>query len=864
MFKRSIFNFEFKVIALMLVTFFIVIVTGVAAYLRFSNLLENISESVRPDNRLVFFHTLKNDLTELASLAKTHTLTEDDSYRKNYVLFRKDIENKLIELRDLNEKENNEINIGLLDTLIGDRLIVLDGIMYGEDPFRVQAALVKVVVNLKTSETEVSNITSFPEQTKNREDNKDVNTTIKDEIELDLIKESQKQLQGLEKEEGKLLKKIKRAEKKNNTFRVAELDSLLKLRKIEAVDIHKKLTKVEEHARDKAIAIDQIYKGIEDVSTEELLIEKEIKQAQLELISMDNLLSLRISRLFDEFELSENAKIAEATNYAENENKKMNSYVALFSVFVAILMLLMVYIIIQYVKKNNLYKTALKRSNNEAEKLIKTREKLMATISHEIRTPMHAISGFAEQLSKEQLSEKQNEYLSMIRKSSEHLTYLINDVLDFSKLQSGKLKLDKQSFNLRELVNDVISFSMQLVQDGRISVEVKIDPSLSGFYLGDVYRLRQILLNLMGNAVKFTEKGCVSLIVTLEAKNGSEETIKIIVEDTGIGMSDKELEKVFAEFEQFGTDTKSKVSGTGLGLSITKKLVELHKGDIHIKSEKEKGTRVEVVLNLEISASPEPDMTFSPKKLKVSSVLIVDDEEYNRKLLKAMLGAYGIRMSEAENGREAIDILMSDTVELILLDSRMPVMNGWETIQAIKQLDSDTKKHVKIILLTAAGNETDDVLEQVNGYVSKPFSEESLINEINRVFGGESVEKSNDQETVKKLNMDFTNLKSLSGNDKVFYADMLNTFIATTSVSHKNIKVAFSNNDWELIANEAHKIASPCKHIGATVLHGILKEIEQSAREKQKTTQLKNQIKGLDKEVYAVLKVVNEELATIH
>lgn len=864
---RTLFKFEFKIVLLMLVIFVIVVVTGLAAYFRFSDLLENISQSVRTDSRLIVSHSLKNDLTELTNLAKTHSLTEDDSYRNNYSMIRENVPKKLSELKEFNSKNQVEIDLKLLDTLVRDKLIVLDGIMYSEDPFRVQTALGKVVVSLDVPDDEVNSKTlggAHSDERTNIPKDRSLNPSIKEEVELDLIKESKEKLEELNKEEGKILKKIKRAEKRNNADRVAELDSLLSQRKNEAVSIHKKLIKAEEYERDKTLTINQIYKGIENVSTEELLIEKEIKQAQLELISMDNYLSLKIANVFDEFELIENAKIAEATQYAEEENKKTNTYVAMFSVFVAILLCMIAYIIIQYVKKNNLYKLVLKRSSSETERLVRTRERLMATISHEIRTPMHAISGFAEQLSKEDLTEKQREYLSMIRKSSEHLTYLVNDVLDFAKLQNKKLKLEKTIFNLRELVDDVIVFSKQLVHDNRLYINLYVDESFSSeAYYGDAFRLRQILLNLMSNAVKFTDAGNVDLILKLEKKTDNVHTITIKVKDTGIGMDQEELEKVFTEFEQAGKGAKNTLSGTGLGLSITKMLIELHKGKINMISEKGKGTTVEIALDLETSEIVAHEANSSRfVELACSSILIVDDELYNRKLLKAIFEDYTVRLLEAGNGCEALKLLNENEIELVLLDARMPVMDGKETVQAIRNLEDKIKREVKIILLTAAGNEVPEILEQVQGFISKPFGQEELINEINRVCKGSISARSVEvrQEKINKLSVDFTNLKALSGNDEAFYADMLSTFISTTSESHGNIKAAVSNNDWELAANEAHKIASPCKHIGAVKLHVLLKNIEQSARNEQKTKQLKNLIRELDEEVYLVLKAVNEEL----
>ena len=876
MFKRTLFNFEFKVISLMLVIFVIVVVTGLLAFFRFSDLLENISDSVRSDNRLILFHSLKNDLTELTSIAKTNSLKEDNSYRERYDQVREELFRKVESLKKLDNETAVFPDLNTLDTLIRDKLIVIDGIMYGEDPFRVQKALGKVIVNLEISDTENEHRSFTPSQL-NRpvaEASEQTGTTsIKDELDLELIRSSKDQLDVLEKEEGKLKRKLKRAEKRNKEDRVSELDSLLQLKKEKAIDIHKKLTKeeeiAEEYERDKLLTINQIYKEIEDVSSEELMIERKIKSAQLKLILMDNYLSLSIANIFDKFELIENARIAEATKYAEQENKKTRMYFTLFSIFVALLLVFMAYVIIQYVRKNNLYKQALKRSNNEAEQLAKTRERLMATISHEIRTPMHAISGFSEQLSKEKLTGKQQEYLSMIRKSSEHLTYLVNDVLDFSKLQSRKLKLDKIPFDLYELVDDVVLFSRQLVQDNRLAVNLEMDNAIPGFYSGDPYRLRQILLNIMGNAIKFTDEGSVSLTLTLLKSEQQIDSIRVTVKDTGIGMNQEDLEKVFIEFEQAGKGSKSQIKGTGLGLPIVKILVELHHGKIELKSEKGIGTEVEILLNLERSERKETEKQVKiQQQIDCNSVLIVDDEEYNRKLLKSIFSHFDVRLFEAENGKVALDCLNRETIDLVLLDARMPVMDGEETLRSIRQLENEQKRDVKVILLTAAGNELDDLLEQVDGFVSKPFTQEALINEINKVISNHHQEDAvTSVECIEKQEektVDFSNLKTLSGSDLAFYEDMLSTFITTTNNSYQNMKAAFINNDMLLLANEAHKIASPCRHIGAVKLHGLLKEIEQLARKENDAKQINKRMRELDEEVSVVLTLVNHELTSIH
>lgn len=856
MMKSSIFNFEFKVIALMFFIFIIVLITGVSAYYRFSSILAKISETVRPDTRLVLSHSLKNDLAELSNIAKSHSLTEDFTYRKNYILIRNKIWEKLDELKDLNNTSGTDLDILKLDSLVSNKLVVLDGIIYSEDPFRVQTALGKVVLNIDQSHANerIPQPTIISEKTK-----------IKEDEDLVSIKTAGEKISKLNKDEEKILKKKKKAEKRSKTELIAELDSLLNARQEEARAVKREVTKIEEFEKNKELEISAIYKGIETVSHEELGIEKKIKVAQLSLLEMDNLIGIQINNLFDEFEIKENFKIAETTRLAELENEKTNNYFALFTVFVAVLLLVMAYIIIQYVKKNNLYKMALKRSKFETDQLVKTRERLISTITHEIRTPMHAISGFAAQLSKSELKSDEQEYVKMIRTSAEHLTYLVNDVLDLSKLQSGKLKLSIEPFNLKELASEVVSFSKELVQDGRLSISAHIDEQLNENYLGDKHRLRQILLNLMSNAVKFTDRGAVELNIALKETAGKDHYIQLLVEDTGIGMTPENLQHVFEEFQQFGARKDNKIAGTGLGLSITKKLIELHKGSINIVSEKGKGTTITIDLKLEQTDERPKDFSSSSEiQLACKSILIVDDESYNRKLLQSIFKSYDIEVFEAINGREALATLENNKVDLMLLDARMPIMDGMQTMLALKE-KTDISTDLKVILLTAAGNELGELVDMVDGYVAKPFSEALLIMEINRIMKAQNTPMNNKMDEAMHLNssIDFTQLRSLSGTDTAFYLDMLQTFKASTISSMETLQIAFANDDFDTVANEAHKISSPCRHLGALKMYQMLKDIESIARQNEDSKRLKSEIKQLKDEVQIVLSAVDQELATI-
>ncbi len=844
--KIKRFKFEYKITALMLLVLIVVLATGTAAYFRYSFLLNNINQSMQPDAQLNKIQMIRNELAELSNIAKTHSLTGDDVYYEAFSFKREKI---MKELASSDSKKNAE-HI-LLDTLITNRLIVLDGIMFAEDPYRVQTALWKVLKNIENYDN-----TSTNNQLKIMQLELKKNNESLEQINFEYLTENKKRLEEIKQEELKLQQKLERANKRNNGKKSKALDSLIQLKRKEAKILERNLSK--EVNKNAHLSIEKIYSGIENVSQEELTIENEIKSNQLKLISMDNLLNARISAIVDNLELKERNKLAKATHYATSESKKTAAVVGVFSAFVAVLIFLISYFIKSYVQKNRQYEKALRLSASEKQRLISTRERLVSSISHEIRTPMHAIAGFAEQLSKHNLRTDQQEFVTLIQKSSKHLTYLVNDILDLSKLNNDKLKLNYYPFCFNGLVNEITDYTSSLQLGKDVKVNIEIDPQSSNFYMGDEYRLRQILINLVGNAIKYTEVGSVTLKVNVVKSENSKDTLQFIVQDTGVGMSKDALDKAFSEFEQFSEVRTSNEVGTGLGLAITKKIVELFNGSILINSELGKGTTVQVEIVLERTFKPQKKMT-EVNNIPCSSVLIVDDEVYNRKLVNAMLSPFLLEINEVENGKEALDILLSKPIDLILLDAKMPVMDGLETIRAIRNLEDKQKSKVKVILLTAADNEISDIIDKVDGFLPKPFNEEQLIDEIVRIFDTDKKEKSQMVNNV----VDFSNLKSLSGSDKNFYIDMLQTFVVSTTNSQQVIKAAFAKNDWELLANEAHKIASPCRHIGANNLHKILKEIEQSARNSQQTFHLKETIKALNKEIELVLDAINTEISTL-
>ena len=375
------------------------------------------------------------------------------------------------------------------------------------------------------------------------------------------------------------------------------------------------------------------------------------------------------------------------------------------------------------------------KAKEEAEIASRAKSVFLASMSHEVRTPLNHILGFAQLLETQSygiLNKKQMEYMKNIREGGEHLLALISDILDFSMIEAGKVKLESERFDLRETIMNIIQgISFRLKEKGLI-LEHRIGSDVPAVLIGDSVRVREILLNLLGNAVKFTEKGVIYLNVTKESIEMNRATLKFSITDTGIGIPGGKLEKIFESFTQSDSDTNRKFKGTGLGLSISKKLVALMGGSIGVKSKLGEGSTFyfsipfllpdEAEMALEESSKGKIVRTGADKILKV---LVVEDDEINQKLIKTIMAESNIQAVFADNGHEAMDLYESNKFDLILMDLQMPVMNGYEATARIREMEKGESEHVPIIALTAKAIKGDRELSLeagMDGHITKPIN----------------------------------------------------------------------------------------------------------------------------------------------
>ena len=383
----------------------------------------------------------------------------------------------------------------------------------------------------------------------------------------------------------------------------------------------------------------------------------------------------------------------------------------------------------------------LRRACDLAEAATRAKSEFLANMSHEIRTPMNGIIGMTHLLGYTELTEKQRIYLDIIRISSQSLLSLINDVLDLSRIESGMIELEQKHFSLRESISDVIMTQVSLVQSKGLSIETDIPDDVPDGLTGDQLRLKQILLNLVGNATKFTEQGGITVSVAVTEHHDDRVLLAVAVTDTGIGINPEALEKIFDTFVQADASTTRQHGGTGLGLAICTRLARLMGGSIRVDSTEVVGSTFTVQLPFTVTAATAEHAGKDVETVAAHwagvplRVLLVDDQESNLMFVAHVLQHHGHSVVLAHDGRQALHEWEQGCFDLILMDIRMPVMNGIEAAQAIREREQGTERHTPIIASTAHAlrEERESILSQgFDGYLAKPILVEALFEEFNR------------------------------------------------------------------------------------------------------------------------------------
>ena len=555
--------------------------------------------------------------------------------------------------------------------------------------------------------------------------------------------------------------------------------------------------------------------------------------------------------------------------------------IRIFSVYLVQLLMIML------IKRQQNIQRLAEQKASEAEAAAHAKEDFLANMSHEIRTPMNAITGMVElALRNDMLQDQEKEYLYNIRAAGEDLVSIIDDILDITKIDSGNLEITEEEYEITSLIHDAVNVIQVMLGDQQVVLMVNVSPDIPARLRGDGVRIKQIILNLLSNAAKYTEKGTIRMEVESIPVDGEEGRIdlKVCVTDTGIGMSEKQLEDLFTKFQQADGNSNRAKGGSGLGLAISKRLIELMQGSLHAKSEIGKGSEfVFTVRQRVIDARPcietDPQIVQQPVLRKEENavhrenrkqkgrqttftapntrILLVDDNKVNLRVAEGLLRPYKMCIEMAESGQQAIEMVQNRIYDLIFMDHMMPQMDGVETTKIIRSLEGERFSEMPIIALSAnavRGAKEMFLEAGMNDFVAKPIEmrimdrtlrrwlpEDKIISNKNAAETAVKEEQTSDVKPDSKINPLLWQMEGIdvmvgmkySGEDASLYRDVLSDYMDTIEEKADLIEKAVEQGDLETYTIEVHSLKSTSKSIGAMELSELAKDLENNGKHRE-------------------------------
>ncbi|MDD3194749.1 MAG: ATP-binding protein [Paludibacter sp.] len=497
---------------------------------------------------------------------------------------------------------------------------------------------------------------------------------------------------------------------------------------------------------------------------------------------------------------------------------------------------------------------ALIHAKNVAEEALKTKEIFLATMSHEIRTPLNVITGMVREILKQDLTAEQRSLMSNAKSAAVHLLSILNNILDLTKIEANEFVLDKGVFDLKKVVRDAESIMSLQAREKNLNLKLEMEPSMHTVFYGDEARIRQVLINLMDNAIKFTETGTIGVKLWQSDSKGGMSDVHVQVSDTGIGIRPEFMDKLFSKFTQEDNDSRRSYQGTGLGMSIVKNIVQLMGGSIDVKSTKGEGT----VFHFNLLLQPAPFEMLQPVELQSDEVeeyagkriLVVEDNEMNRYVVLLTLQSLMCEVVEVENGEQAVEILKSEPFDLIFMDIQMPRMDGVEATQLIRK---ELAINTPIIALTANAfqHNIDHYLAAgMNDFIVKPYLEKDF-KKILRKYLPSGIT------TADVQLFDSSLLREVCKNDTQFMHRMMALFIKVVDEALPELQRMRGEQDFEGISRLVHKLKPSIEHMAITSVKESVQFLEKANNEPSKEAELYRQ---LDKLV-SVLQQVREQVS---
>ncbi|MFD2514155.1 ATP-binding protein [Pontibacter locisalis] len=537
-------------------------------------------------------------------------------------------------------------------------------------------------------------------------------------------------------------------------------------------------------------------------------------------------------------------------------------------------------LILRDISRSNRYRHSLIKAQKEAVQLARAKEAFVANMSHEMRTPLNVILGFTQQLHHAPLEAQQQEHVQAINGAGQHLLHIVNDVLDLSKMEAGKLNINSTTFSMQQLLTEVKQAFLLKASSKNVDFLCRMEDSMPDTLVGDALRIRQVLFNLVDNAIKFTHQGQVSINVKLQKQRRNRIVTCITVSDTGIGIPAGKVQHVFGEFNQADDSILRKYGGTGLGLSISKKLVDMQGGTLTVKSEQGQGTTFTLVLPLQKAQETIGMMAKevpAQESFQGLRALVIDDDAYSRTLGELILSRWGMLVHLANDGQEALELAKENRYDVILTDLQLPGVSGKTVARAIRKYD----KEVPILAVSAniLSNDPDFFKgSSINGHLLKPYTEMELHQKLQEVLPlsmlpsttpTEELEVDPNQNMQPKPQSELYSLHEMrlfTGDDNLTLAAVLEVLLNDQNDNLDQLQVAAKEENWIKVANVAHKMLTAFKHLQSATVTPGLERLEQVLHSPEATvdkSKLSEVVADTTIKVKAVLLALQCELVQI-
>ncbi len=778
------------------------------------SLVKTVQESASPDRDLIRIKELWTGISAAGNNVRAYSMSRDEGYLVQF-----------LEIKDtlkagIDSLQSNAIQTGrsvedliVLDSLLEAKVLVYDSLLEINYNRVINAAIDKMDQNELKSDTS-----------------------------------------GIFIDQGTMLQRMF-SEKYSRKILQVKADSLLAERNSKIIEYNKNLSKIkEEEARQIKAQTDK----------------------ELALLLSDKLITSKIERVITRLEKEERARILVKAVESQQSAASAANEIKKIVVIGLVLILLLLLFVMRDIEVANKRRKELVKARQEAEKLAKAKEEFMSTMSHEIRTPLTSVIGFSAKLEQTTLDAVQQRYMKAISGSSEHLLSIVNDVLDFTRVDSGKLRFDEVAFKAIDIFTEVYDSMVWKAEEKGLRLTLFIQPIATLVLHGDPVRLRQVLFNLVGNAIKFTERGTVDVTATFSEEN-EKALLLIRVSDTGIGIPQDRQEAIFGEFEQADSSTEKKYGGSGLGLSISKRIIEQLGGSIKLESSPAIGSVFILRIPYKWGQLEERETSFTEdvneQPLKGLTIILAEDDPMIRELQLHSLENLGAKVLVAEDGKQAVDHLRKSGANLVLMDIQMPEMTGPEALKIIRTDFPENKKNIPVIAMTANILQHDLkrwLDEGMTDFITKPFREQELLEKISKhlkieiqppvdkqvIPVEEPQEYTFNQPRPDKF-YDLTELIESSQGNTEFIRKMINLFLTSSFASVNNLKFHLKQNNWEQLGKTAHRMIGSYKQMGVGYAAAILKELENTAtgsRELGKAAWLVKETDSFSTEVFNQLK----------